>query len=207
MNDIDIPVPPPQETRRQKLWKKVILPAIAVIIVAGISVGINITVGRHPEQIIEMQNYAYLSVFLISLLGNATVVFPGAVLVILANIAIVLYPGTGMVGPVLVSLLGGAGAALGELTGYILGYGGRGIVENVKLYQRCVRWMQKWGEVAIFVLSMVPFFFDLVGIAAGVLRVHWWRFLVFCWLGRSLMYTAIILLTVMGYREVLSIIG
>ncbi|HNO32193.1 MAG TPA: VTT domain-containing protein, partial [Anaerolineales bacterium] len=38
---------------------------------------------------------------------------------------------------------------------------------------------------AILVLSAIPNpFFDLAGIAAGMSRMRFWRFLIFCWAGQ-----------------------
>ena len=42
--------------------------------------------------------------------------------------------------------------------------------------------------MAIFILSIVPFLFDLVGIAAGALRLPLWKFMLACWAGRTILY-------------------
>jgi uncharacterized membrane protein YdjX (TVP38/TMEM64 family) len=47
--------------------------------------------------------------------------------------------------------------------------------------------MQRNGALTVFVLSVVPNpFFDLAGVAAGVLRYSVSHFLLFCWLGKSI---------------------
>jgi membrane protein DedA with SNARE-associated domain len=94
----------------------------------------------------------------------------------------------------LVGLAGGAGAAIGELTAYIAGFSGQAVLSGVskqKVYNRFKGWVEKWGFLSIFIFSIVPFAFDLVGIAAGVLRFPWWKFLIACWLGRTILYVGI----------------
>ncbi len=176
-------------------------------IAIAITTGIYLVYGQHPERLAELKNYVYLGAFLVSVLGNATIILPGAVLVILTEIGVVLYPVTGPVGPIMVGLVGGGGAAIGEITGYLAGFSGRGIVGKVKTYDRLVAWVEKWGAVAIFFFSMVPLVFDLVGIVAGVLRVPLWKFLLACWLGRTILYVGIILGAAWGWKTVLPYFG
>jgi len=194
--------------RRGRWLKRRLIPVLTIILVIAITVGIYLVYGRHPERLIELENYVYWGAFLISLIGNATVILPGAVLPILSAIGIVLYPVTGAVGPIFVGLAGGIAAAIGEITGYMVGYSGRGIAERSKIYIQVESWMRRWGAVTIFILSLVPFFFDLVGIAAGVLRFPWWKFFLLCWLGRTLLYVGFISLAAMwGWEAALPYLG
>jgi membrane protein YqaA with SNARE-associated domain len=96
--------------------------------------------------------------------------------------------------PLLVGLVAGVGEALGELTGYAAGFAGRAVIEDYQTYKRLVGWMERRGGATIFLLSAIPNpFFDLAGIAAGTLRYPAWRFLVFCWLGKTLKTTLVAL--------------
>ncbi len=187
--------------------KKNFIPILMLLFVIAITVGIYFVYGRHPERLLELKNYAYWGAFLISLIGNATVILPGAVLPILSTIGVVLYPVTGPSGPIIVGLVGGIGAAIGEMTGYMVGYSGRGIVERANLYKRLVEWLRRWGTLTIFILSLVPFFFDLAGIAAGVLRFPLWKFILACWLGRTILYVGIVLAAGWGWETVLPYLG
>ncbi len=187
--------------------KKNFIPILMLLFVIAITVGIYFVYGRHPERLLELKNYAYWGAFLISLIGNATVILPGAVLPILSTIGVVLYPVTGPSGPIIVGLVGGIGAAIGEMTGYMVGYSGRGIVERANLYKRLVEWLRRWGTLTIFILSLVPFFFDLAGIAAGALRFPLWKFILACWLGRTILYVGIVLAAGWGWETVLPYLG
>jgi len=84
----------------------------------------------------------------------------------------------------------GVGEALGELTGYAAGVGGRAVIERQKVYDQLVKWMSRAGDITIVVLSLIPNpFFDLAGIAAGTLHYPLWRFLLACWVGKTIKTT------------------
>jgi membrane protein YqaA with SNARE-associated domain len=100
----------------------------------------------------------------------------------------------------LVGLVSGAGAAIGETTGYIAGRSGRSLLAKSRIYSRVEEWVRKWGVYAIFVFSIVPFMFDLVGIAAGALRFPFWKFFIACMLGRMVLYVTVISLASLGYE-------
>ncbi|TEU22495.1 MAG: DedA family protein [Anaerolineales bacterium] len=131
--------------------------------------------------------YGYPGIFLISLVANATIIFP------VPSLALVFALG-GVLNPVLVGLAAGLGEALGELTGYLAGYSGQAVIENREIYDRLHDGMRRYGLATIFFLSLLPNpFFDLAGIAAGVLRFPIGYFLLSCWLGKTLKTTVVAL--------------
>jgi len=192
----------------KKGWlKKRLIPLLTLILVLAISVALFFF-GRNPGLIAELKGYKYFGAFLISLIGNASILLPGIVLPILTGLGIFFYKlGVGLAGPVMVGLAGGVGAAIGELTGYMAGYSGRGLAEKSELYFRLVGWVEKWGALAIFIFALVPLFFDLVGLAAGVLRFPLWKFVLVCWLGRTILYVVFIVLAALGWKVVLPYFG
>lgn len=195
------------EVEERKGLRERVIPLLVLLFVLVISIGIFVYCGRNPEIVTRLRSYGYLGAFLISLVGNAGVILAAPVLPILSAIGAVLYPVTGLKGPIVVGLVGGVGAGLGEMVGYLVGYSGRSVVGNNKLYLRMVGWMRRWGALAIFVLSIVPFFFDLVGIAAGVLRFPLRKFALACWLGRTLLYVGTVVTVSLGWEVVLSYLG
>ncbi len=194
------------ELEKKEGLKKKFIPLLLLLFVIAISVGIFFY-GRNLERVVELKNYGYFGAFLISLIGNAGVILAAPVLPILSAMGVVLYPVTGLVGPVIVGLVGGVGAGIGELVGYVLGYSGRGVVGSNKIYLRLVRWMERWGAIAIFVLSIVPFFFDVVGITAGILRFPLRKFALACWLGRTILYVVFVMLAALGWEAMLRYFG
>ncbi|MGC9359683.1 MAG: VTT domain-containing protein [Anaerolineae bacterium] len=151
-------------------------PAAAVLF----SVLITAVVFALGDRLAELQALGYLGVFVIGVLGNATIILP------VPGLAVV-FAGGGVLNPLLVGLVAGVGEPLGELTGYLAGYGGSAVVEDAERYERVRRWMERRGFVTLFVLSAVPNpLFDLAGMAAGMLRYPVAKFLLACWLGKTL---------------------
>ncbi len=151
-------------------------PLIAVVL----AVVITLAVASFRDELARFERYGYLGVFLISLLGNATVILPAP------SLAVVFSMG-GVLNPLLVGLVAGVGEALGELTGYMAGYGGRVVIEDWQMYERLEGWMRRHGAATILVLSAIPNpIFDLAGIAAGALRFPLAQFLLSCWVGKTI---------------------
>jgi membrane protein DedA with SNARE-associated domain len=177
---IDTPQAPSQ-SQTASFWTGKTFRSFVLLVVLGISVAIYALRDRFAA----WGAWGYPGIFLVSLLGNATIILPAP------SLALVFAVGSALPA-VLVGLAAGAGEALGELTGYAAGFGGRAVVENFQTYARLSAWMQKAGGVTIFVLSVLPNpFFDLAGIAAGTLRYPVWRFLLFCWLGKTIKTTLV----------------
>jgi membrane protein YqaA with SNARE-associated domain len=150
-------------------------------LVLGISAAIFLL--RH--RFAELAALGYLGIFVVSLLGNATIILPAP------SLALVFAMGSALP-PILVGLTAGAGEALGELTGYAAGFGGRAVIEDTRAYERLKIWMQRRGAITVLILSVVPNpFFDLAGIAAGTLGYPIWRFLLFCWAGKTIKTTLV----------------
>ena len=154
---------------------------LSLLIAAAISVSIFVISKRVDTS--QFARYGYPGVFVISLLGNATIILPAPSLAVVSVVGSVL-------NPFLVGLCAGIGEALGELTGYLAGYSGRAVIEDRERYEQMVRWMQKVGLWVILGLSIVPNpMFDLAGIAAGALKVPLPKFLLVCWVGKTIKTT------------------
>ena len=165
----------------RSFWLSTPFRLLVILAVLGLSVAIFALRGQFKE----MAAVGYPGIFLVSLLGNATIVLPAP------SLALVFAMGSALP-PLFVGLAAGAGEALGELTGYAAGFGGRGVIEDRKTFQRLEAWMQRAGGITVFVLSAIPNpFVDLAGMAAGALRYPIWRFLLACWLGKTLKTTLV----------------
>lgn len=89
--------------------------------------------------------------------------------------------------PFWVAIAAGAGAAFGELSGYLAGFSGQGIIEKKKNYDKVLAWMRKYGDITILVLAFIPNpLFDMAGLIAGVLKMPVWKFLAYCIVGKIL---------------------
>ena len=150
----------------------------------------------YRQAVAELGNWGYLGAFLIGLVGNATVILPMPSLLLLFALGATF-------NPVMVGLTGAAGGAIGELSGYILGYSGHGFINNTQLYVKAESWMKRWGSATVFVFAVAPVLpIDVAGIAAGALRFPVWKFLVACFSGKSLLYISLTLATSWGWHSI-----
>jgi len=130
----------------------------------------------------------YPGLFLVNFFSSATVVLP------MPGLALAFAAGAAL-NPWLVGLAMGTGAAVGELTGYLAGYGGQGLVENHPTCLRIQRWMHRYGLWVLFVMAAIPNpFFDIAGMVSGVLRIPVQRFFIACWAGNLTKATVIALI-------------
>jgi membrane protein YqaA with SNARE-associated domain len=77
------------------------------------------------------------------------------------------------------------GNTLGSMTSYVLGR----LFPN-KAESRAIEQVKKYGAVAL-VMAWVPLIGDALPIAAGWLRLSWWKSLLWIGLGKFLRYAAI----------------
>jgi membrane protein YqaA with SNARE-associated domain len=174
---------PDTQYETRTFWTSTPFRILVILAVLGISLAIFL----YREQLAQLAALGYLGVFLLSLVGNATIILPAP------SLALVFAMGS-VLNPLLVGLVAGVGEALGELTGYAAGFAGRAVIEDYQTYKRMVGWMERRGGITVFVLSAIPNpFFDLAGIAAGTLGYPVWKFLLFCWLGKTLKTTLVAL--------------
>ncbi len=156
--------------KNQAIWR-----IVAFILVIGISVAIFL---MPDEQSQKLESFGLLGVFFISILANATLFLPAPGLLIVFTMG-------ARLNPLGVALAAASGASIGELSGYLAGYSGQAVVEDVSMYQRMVNWMGRHGNLTVLTLAFLPNpFFDLTGIAAGALKMPIGRFLIWCWFGK-----------------------
>lgn len=168
-----------------------------LVLVIAITISIFAFLRYNPERIKEFENYGYLGALLIGFVSNATVILPVPGLILLVAIG-----STSNI--VLVGALGAIGGSLGEMTGYMLGRGGRGFAQNNKMVLRAEAWMKTRGFVTVFAFALVPFLpVDIAGVVAGALRMTVWKFLLACFLGKAILYVVIIKTSSWGWEALL----
>ncbi len=151
---------------------------LAIVFVVGVSIAIFL----FRDQAEQLAQYGYIGIFFLSILANATIILPAP------GIAVVFAMGS-VFSPIGVALAAGAGAAIGELSGYLAGFSGQAVIEDMRSYNRIYTWMhgnRSFSFLAIFFLAAIPNpFFDIAGIAAGALRMPVWQFLFWAFLGKT----------------------
>jgi len=148
---------------------------------------LSLLIVRYSNRLSGLGAYGYPGLFLLNLLASATLILPAP------GIALAFAAGSAL-NPFLVGLAVGSGSTLGELTGYIAGASGRGIVTHDPNYPRIRDAMARYGLWIIILLSLVPNpLFDIAGMVAGATRIPVWQFLAAAWIGKVTKATLIAL--------------
>ena len=184
----------------QRLWNNErLLKALSIALVLSLIAAVILLGDRLPNY----KSVGYVGVFVLSFVGSASILVP------VPGIAAVC-AGPGLLGlfPLGVAILASIAESIGELTGYLIGFSGRGFAENNRFYPRIEQWMQRRGGIALLVASSIPNpLFDLVGIAAGTLKYPVWRFLAAVWAGKFVKSTTIAYACYYGYEGALRFFG
>jgi membrane protein YqaA with SNARE-associated domain len=140
-------------------------------------VAISLYIFAIRDQVETLTRYGYPGVFLFTLLTSATIILPAPSLVVVFTLG-------GVLNPLWVGAAAGAGATLGELSGYLAGFSGRVVIENTRNYDRLRGWMEAHTTLSgwlILLLAFIPLpIIDLAGMAAGALRMPVWQFQLWC---------------------------
>jgi membrane protein YqaA with SNARE-associated domain len=129
----------------------------------------------------EFELLAYVSVFVASLVANATIIAPVPFAIAIMVTAAKSFD------PVIVALCAATGGTLGELSGYYAGRLGRKIAipDSIIGYKKVEFWVNKYGPWAIIVLAFQPIIpFDIGGLVAGFAKMPLYKFLPALWVGK-----------------------
>jgi len=184
------------EVGKREWLKERLIPLLTVLLVIAITAALFL----YRDKVAELGNYGYLGAFLVSLVSNATIILPmpGFLLLFALGAAF---------NPVLVGLAGAIGGTIGEMTCYLLGYSGRGVVQNRRLYDKSVKWLEKWGVLTVFAFAVTPSPFDVIGMVAGLLRFPFWKFFLACLCGKVIKYIVLAFAGAFGWEAVLRYFG
>ena len=148
-NNIDNRRDKPQRSSGFVEWlRKMAVPIAGLVLVLVIMGAILYVKYNHPEILDKLENYGYFGAFIVSIIFNATLILPAG------NMLIQMTLGATVLNPVLLGMVSGGGAAIGEITGYVAGRSGRRLIARSKMYTRVEEWVRKWGVVTVFVFSI-----------------------------------------------------
>jgi len=158
--------------------------------------------------ITEGGNYfwALLISFIICFLGSASIGFPVPFPIVLFYLSSSVYEKFGLAAAEVIlipsfwaqllgiAIIGGLGAACGELTGYVLGYGAKRIEEsrdldtlkNLNGFSRIILKNEKRTSLYVFLFALTPLPDDILFIPIGMRKYPLWKTLIPAWLGKNL---------------------
>lgn len=138
---------------------------------------------RFEQRLEHFRSLGLLGIFLINLVGSATIFLPApAIASVVAGG--VIYP------PFLVGLVAALGASMGDMLSYFLGRAGSHVVLNHSQYALYVKFKQFFSRFAgplIFLFAFIPNpIFDAIGILAGASEYPPTRYFLIMFVGRFL---------------------
>jgi len=148
-------------------------------------------------------NFGYLGVFIVSIVSTATIFLPiPGFLFILAV--------SPFLNPFLLGVVAGAGMAVGELTGYLIGKGGSRALKkgDKKWLLKGEDWFKKGrGFLFIVIFAATPLPDDITGILGGMFNYDLRKFLLASFLGKTAMNLLLALAGFYGINWVMSVFG
>jgi membrane protein YqaA with SNARE-associated domain len=159
-------------------WASLVGLVLGLLVLGGLSAAFLL----FPINWQAIGSWGYLGVFGVVFVATASVALPIPYLLIVARAGSYL-------DPLLIAVIAGVAGMLGEMTGYLVGVGGSGLIPHGRWYERARGWIGTYGVWCIALFACVPNpFFDAIGIAAGTLRYSWWRFALACLVGKSIKF-------------------
>ena len=134
-----------------------------------------------------LKEYGLVGLFIAAIISNATLFLVVPLDIVVLGLGKIFHP-------LLLGAVIGMGAALGELTAYIAGLGGRKALEQFNSEDdsrlEIVRgYVELYGMPFILIGALTPFPFDLVGIACGLVRFNIFKFFIAAFVGKFFRYT------------------
>ncbi len=128
----------------------------------------------------------YPGAFIGSFIGNATIVFPFPYVIIPFVLG-------GLLDPTLVGVVSGIGALAGEMTGYIVGYGGGQLIDEehtngFRIYAEEHPWAI---PLIIWLLAVTPLPDDFMIVPLGAAKYPWWKIVIPSLTGKIMMLVGI----------------
>lgn len=161
-----------------RLWDRIPARIRPVLVLLAILAIMTIAL-VYRDRLPTVETLGYPAIFIVSVLGSATIFFPvPAIIAVCAG-------GT-LLNPLLSGLIGGTGMALGEGTAYLAGAAGSGLLKDNRWYGRLRPWVERRGWIVVLVIATVPNpIFDVVGVIAGAMRMPLWQFFGAVWIGKT----------------------
>ena len=126
----------------------------------------------------------YLGIFLISIFGNFTIIFPVPYVVALIVISAV-NPG---VNPILIGIVAGLGASIGEISAWLIGRSSKEFIGDSKSMNRMKSYVEKgWAPVLIFIFAATPLPDDAFLIVLGLAQYSIVKTLIYCFAGKFIL--------------------
>ena len=132
----------------------------------------------------NIETAGYTSIWFLAFIGAALVFLP------VSALAAVCVAATVDLNPFLIAVVAASAEAIGELTGYLAGMGGKAVFERNRFYLRFKNLFLRYAALTLFFGSVIPNpLFDIMGVAAGSILYPVRRFLLLVFIGKTIKFT------------------
>lgn len=132
----------------------------------------------------------YFGPFIVSFIGNASFLFPIPYMLVTFFLGGFTDTTTGqfLFNPWLVGIISGLGATIGEMTGYLLGYGGRQLIEENQRnsFSDYIESRPRATPFIIWFLAITPVPDDFLIVPLGAAKYSWWKVAIPQFVGKSM---------------------
>jgi membrane protein YqaA with SNARE-associated domain len=182
------PLKPNSNGKLQFLKKNIVIISIALIIALFVILAfLGVNFGQWLANVVftyyeEFGDFGiYLGIFLISIFGNITIIFPVPYVVALIVVSAII-PG---VNPIFIGIMGALGASIGEISAWLIGRGGQEAIGHSNNIERMKSYVEKgWAPILIFIFAATPLPDDAFLIVLGIAGYGILKALFFCFLGK-----------------------
>lgn len=180
---------------KQRMWSIIFLFLFVVLII--VLAALNLNLGEIMRNIIDWFQMKigiwgiFLGVFVISIFGNFTVIFP--IPYTLALVTAATDPTIQAWHVIVMGIFAGAGASIGEVSAWFLGKASKNVIEDgmEKQVSRAQRWIDKGlAPIIIFVFAATPLPDDAILVFIGLLGYALWKTVIWCFLGKIVLTSA-----------------
>jgi membrane protein YqaA with SNARE-associated domain len=127
----------------------------------------------------------YASIWFLAFIGAALIFLPVSALA-----AVCVAVAAADLNPVFVAVTAASAEAIGELTGYLAGMGGKSFFERKRFYLRFKQLFLRYAGLTIVLFSIIPNpLFDIVGVAAGSILYPVRKFLLLVFIGKVVKFS------------------
>ncbi len=155
----------------------------------------NILISIATESHDFVSKWGYIGIFLVSLISSASIILP------IPNFILIFTFGSTL-NPFLLALFAAIGSAIGETTGYLLGLGGKEILEKrySRQLDRINKMFKKYGSIVwIIILGASPLPDDISGLFCGIIKYDFKKYFVATFIGKLILY---LILAYSGYYSI-----
>ena len=132
----------------------------------------------------SIETAGYASIWFLAFIGAALIFLP------VSSLAAVCVAAAVDLNPFLLAVVAASAEAVGELTGYLAGMGGKAVFDRNRFYLRFKNLFSRYAALTLLVGSIIPNpLFDIMGVAAGSILYPVRKFLLLVFIGKVVKFT------------------